>query len=105
MSFAGWLTLLQTAEKTSVISGDFRKIHYKLSDGREMAEEYSMTTGVISRRAWRPKSDLTKGPSVDWTLELGDVVRPLNPSADTFLVKESLTEVFLFLLKFCGNVF
>lgn len=93
MSFAAWLQLLQSAEKTSLISGDARKIHYSLPDGREMAEEYSMTTGVILRRAWRAKSLLTKGPSADWTIELGDVVRQLNPSPDTFLVKESLTEV------------
>lgn len=92
MSFAGWLHLLTSAEKTSIISGGFRKIHYSLPDGREMAEEYSMATGVITRRAWRAKSVL-KGPSVEWTVELGDVVRQLNPSADTFVLKESLTEV------------
>lgn len=95
MSFAAWINLLQNAEKTSIISGDSRKIHYSLADGREMSEEYSMTTGVILKRAWKAKSLLSKGPSTEWTVELGDVVRQLNPSADTFVVKESLTEVWL----------
>lgn len=92
MSFAAWLRLIQTAEKTSIISGEFRKIHYKFKDGREMAEEYNLQTGVCARRAWRNATALTKGPSAEWHLELGDVVRPLNPSADQFVVKESLTE-------------
>lgn len=92
MSFAAWLHRIQTAEKTSIISGEFRKFHYKFTDGREMAEEYSLQTGVCMRRAWRNATSLTKGPSAEWQLELGDVVRPLNPSATQFVVKESLTE-------------
>lgn len=95
MSFSAWLQQLETAEKTSLITRDVRKIHYKFTDGREMAEEYNLTTGVVARRAWRNAQNLTKGPSADWTLELGDTVRELNPSAEQFLVKESLTEPLL----------
>lgn len=95
MSFSAWLHRLESAEKTSLLTRDVRKIHYKFPDGGEMAEEYNLATGVVARRAWRSAQNLTKGPSAEWTLELGDTVRELNPSAEQFVVKESLTEPIL----------
>lgn len=99
MSFDAWLRRLHAAEKTSIISQNCRKIHYRFADGRdEMAEEYNLQTGCCQRRAWRDGAGqpLTRGPAagVDggWRLELGDEVRPLNPAADAFVLKESLTE-------------
>lgn len=93
MSYSTWLNNIKNAEKTSVIKANLRKIHYKFSNGNEMAEEYSMDTGIVLRRAWKMASTL-RGES-EWTIELGDIVRPLNNN-DNFLVKESLTEVILF---------
>lgn len=90
MSFANWLNEIKKAEKSSAIAGRSRKVHYKFADGKEMAEEYSMDTGVIQRRAW--KREKTLGGEPDWELELGDKVRSLN-SQDMFIVQESVTEV------------
>lgn len=91
MSYSAWLNKIKTASKTSVIQGKVRKVHYKFTDGQEMAEEYSMETGVVIRRAWKYEKPLTGGPEPEWIIELGDVVRQLND--DTFLVKESITAV------------
>lgn len=90
MSFESWLNKIKNAEKSSVITGRSRKIHYKFADGQEMAEEYSMDTGVIQRRAW--KREKTLGGEPDWDIELGDKVRSLN-SEDKFIVQEAVTEV------------
>lgn len=89
MSFTNWINQIKLAEKKSLIQGKCRKIHYKFPDGTEMAEEYSMDTGVVQKRAWKKQGKL--GGESDWVLELGDVVRPLNDT--NFTVKESNTEV------------
>jgi len=88
MPYTKWLNLLKSAEKTSVIHDRVRKVHYKFPDGTEMAEEYSMDTGVIFRRAWKDKKDLRGEPN--WNIELGEKIRNINES---FLVRESNTEV------------
>lgn len=93
MSFTNWLNKIKSAEKSSAISDRIRKVHYKFTDGQEMAEEYSMDTGVIQRRAW--KREKTLGGEPDWEIELGDKVRSLN-SQDKFIVQESVTEVSYF---------
>jgi len=89
MSFVNWLNKIKNAEKSSVITGRNRKVHYKFTDGQEMAEEYSMDTGVLQRRAWKREKAL--GGEPDWEIELGDKVRSLN-SQDKFIVQESVTE-------------
>ncbi|KFB43970.1 AGAP012517-PA-like protein [Anopheles sinensis] len=53
MSYVSWIALIKSAEKTSAVQGNTRKVHYRFLDGREMVEEYSMDTGVILRRAWK----------------------------------------------------
>lgn len=98
MSFANWLKQIQNAEKSSAISGRTRKVHYKFTDGQEMAEEYSMDTGVLQRRAWKREKAL--GGEAKWEIELGDIGRSLN-SEDQFAVRESVTEV---TLKFIDKV-
>ncbi|XP_059615200.1 protein DPCD [Phlebotomus argentipes] len=92
MSFAEWLNLIRTAEKTSMIGGNQRKIHYTFLDGREMVEEYSLETGIIQKRAWRKKKELRGEP--DWEIELGDCVKDLRLGGE-FLLKESNTEPIL----------
>lgn len=96
MSYAHWLQRIKLAEKTSIIQGRVRKVHYKFADdGSEMAEEYSMDTGVVTRRAWKCKRHLSVGSEADdaeWTIELGDIVRQLNAAVNTFVVKESISE-------------
>lgn len=90
MSFVKWLNQIKNAEKSSIITGRNRKVHYKFSDGQEMAEEYNMDTGVLQRRAW--KREKTLGGEPDWEIELGDKVRSLN-GEDKLIVQEAVTEV------------
>ncbi|KAL7733383.1 hypothetical protein ACLKA6_004871 [Drosophila palustris] len=76
MSYQNWLNYLQSAEKNSMISGKLRKVLYKFPDGRQMAEEYSMDTGMVQRRAWRKCKQLMGEP--EWEIELGEEPRQLN---------------------------
>lgn len=53
-----------------------------------------METGVVTKRAWKRQRSLTVGGAEpEWIIELGDVVRQLNPA--DFVVKESIAEVTL----------
>lgn len=70
------MNYLQSAEKMSMISGKLRKIHYKFPDGRQMAEEYNIDTGIVQRRAWRKCKQLMGEP--EWEIELGEEPRQLN---------------------------
>lgn len=76
MSYENWLNYLRSAEKHSMISGQCRKIHYKFPDGQQMAEEYSMETGIVQRRAWRKCKQLMGEP--EWEIELGETPRQIN---------------------------
>lgn len=77
MSFETWLNLIKSAQKTSIISGKARKIHYKFPDGREMAEEYSLETGCVLRRAWKKTKTLTSKNYDEWDVELGEPIPKL----------------------------
>lgn len=88
MSFAVWLNLIKNAEKSSVISGKSRKIHYKFPNGSQMAEEYSMDTGVCIRRGFKIEKTLKN--TDNWEMEVGE--SPAGLSDDTFMLKESNTE-------------
>uniref|UniRef100_A0AAG5DE88 Protein DPCD n=1 Tax=Anopheles atroparvus TaxID=41427 RepID=A0AAG5DE88_ANOAO len=92
MSYGSWLTLVKNAEKTSAVQGNVRKVHYRFPDGREMAEEYSMDTGVVLRRAWKTKSELMRKD--EWKIELGDPI-PSGFKENELLVKESSSEPLL----------
>lgn len=37
-SFNNWIKYIRDAEKTSIIKGNVRKIHYTFPDGNQMAE-------------------------------------------------------------------
>ncbi|XP_014102951.1 protein DPCD [Bactrocera oleae] len=76
MSYENWLNYLRSAEKHSMISGHCRKIYYKFPDGKQMAEEYSMETGIVQRRAWRKCKQLMGEP--EWEIELGETPRQIN---------------------------
>uniref|UniRef100_A0A1B0G322 Protein DPCD n=1 Tax=Glossina morsitans morsitans TaxID=37546 RepID=A0A1B0G322_GLOMM len=102
MSYRNWLNYLRSAEKNSVINGRSRKIHYKFPDGQQMAEEYSMDTGVLQKRAWRRSQQLL-GES-EWEVEVGEDYRQLGCAGDSeqmlnadnnFTVKISNTEPIL----------
>ncbi|XP_017487223.1 PREDICTED: protein DPCD [Rhagoletis zephyria] len=79
MSYENWLNYLRSAEKNSMISGRCRKVFYKFPDGQQMAEEYSMDTGIVQRRAWRKCKQLMGEP--EWEIELGETPRQINQCA------------------------
>ncbi|KAL5293260.1 DPCD family protein [Megaselia abdita] len=89
MSYENWINLIKSAEKASFLSGKNRKIHYKFPNSDEMAEEYSMETGVIQRRAWKKRKQLMGDAS--WELELGEPIPDQDPRNQTGeeLIKES----------------
>lgn len=102
MSFERWMNYIQNAEKSSIISGKIRKVHYKFEDGAEMMEEYTMETGIIMRRSWKKKQNMFdvqtdtsgfNGSLFDWDIELGNTISSNHDS--NFLVKESNTTVTL----------
>ncbi|XP_067642617.1 protein DPCD [Eurosta solidaginis] len=79
MSYENWLNYLRSAEKHSMISGRCRKVFYKFPDGKQMAEEYSMETGIVQKRAWRKCKQLMGEP--EWEIELGETPRQINQGA------------------------
>uniref|UniRef100_U5ELK9 Protein DPCD n=1 Tax=Corethrella appendiculata TaxID=1370023 RepID=U5ELK9_9DIPT len=93
MSYIEWLNRLKSADKTSVIQGNVRKIHYKFHNGLEMAEEYSIETGIVLRRAWKESHGLMKKDK--WNIELGENVVNYNADPNGDLLKESVSEPFL----------
>ncbi|XP_013117464.1 protein DPCD [Stomoxys calcitrans] len=102
MSYEHWLNYLKSAEKNSMISGKSRKVFYKFPDGHQMAEEYSMDTGVVQKRAWRKCKQLMGEP--EWEIELGEDPRQLAVGGEkgdirnddgSFTVKISNTEAIL----------
>lgn len=70
-----------------------RKIHYKLPDGKEMVEEYNMSTDVLQRRMWKA-FDPFRGEK--WDIELGDPLAQMD-SVDSIGIKENSTAVSLLL--------
>lgn len=65
-----WLTYIRRAEKTAIIHDGKKKVHFKFPDGNEMAEEYSMETNVLLRRAWKRNDFLHR--ENEWEVEVGD---------------------------------
>uniref|UniRef100_A0A182NQ94 Protein DPCD n=1 Tax=Anopheles dirus TaxID=7168 RepID=A0A182NQ94_9DIPT len=93
MSYEGWLTLIKSADKSSALEGNARKVYYRFPDGKEMAEEYSTTTGVVLRRAWKNKSALMQ--KEEWLVELGEPL-PVGLTENEIMMRESSSEPTLF---------
>uniref|UniRef100_A0A1B6KUG0 Protein DPCD n=1 Tax=Graphocephala atropunctata TaxID=36148 RepID=A0A1B6KUG0_9HEMI len=81
-----WLCRIKNAEKTSIVQEGKRKFHYKFPDAEEMAEEYSLETGVLLRRAWKRKSQI-RGAG-EWEVEIGDP-EPHFGTLDDIGIKEN----------------
>ncbi|XP_053666209.1 protein DPCD [Anopheles marshallii] len=92
MSYIDWLALIKSAEKSSIIQGNVRKVHYRFPDGRQMAEEYSTDTGVVLRRAWKNKTALLQ--KEEWLIELGDSI-PVGLKENELILRESCSEPML----------
>ncbi|KAH0551990.1 protein DPCD [Cotesia glomerata] len=65
-----YFDLIKSAKKTSIIQDGKRKVHFLLSDGRELVEEYNLNDNILSRRLWRQKTKL--GRDQGWEVEVGD---------------------------------
>ncbi|XP_076815471.1 protein DPCD-like [Clavelina lepadiformis] len=65
-----WVETLKSARKTALIQDGRRKIHFTLSDGTELCEEYEIKTNDLVVRKWRRKSTL--GGVKAWELEVGE---------------------------------
>lgn len=92
MSYESWLALIKSADKSSIIHGNARKVHYRFPDGREMVEEYSTDTGVVLRRAWKNKTVLMQ--KEEWIIELGESI-PVGLKENELMLKESCSEPIL----------
>lgn len=95
MSLKRWMNYIESADKSSIISGKTRKIFYKFKDSAEMIEEYNIETGILIRRAWKRKHNLLSahtssfdGSAFDWDVELGDVF-PSTQDSSLFLTESN----------------
>lgn len=95
-----WLWILKGAEKSSFLNGDNRRVLCRLRDGRELLEEYSITTGCITRRAWKNHNPL-RGPP-EWQVELGETPTP-PPRTDDSGLRESNDQVLILLISYKIN--
>ncbi|XP_049762816.1 protein DPCD [Schistocerca cancellata] len=92
MTPVSWLDRLKKAEKIGVIADGKRKIHYKLEEGLEMVEEYSLDTNVLVRRAWRDRRKLCGNHQ--WAVEVGDP-EPQTNSLDAVGIKEDVNSPYV----------
>lgn len=101
MSFKSWIDYIESADKTSFITANRRRIHYKFPDNVEMIEEYSMDTGICIKRAWKKRRDVLcmdddnmSNINFNWDIELGEHIHSLQ--SNDFTLKESNSEVITF---------
>uniref|UniRef100_A0A3P8ZHR0 Protein DPCD n=1 Tax=Esox lucius TaxID=8010 RepID=A0A3P8ZHR0_ESOLU len=87
MAVQSWSDLLKSSKKTALIHDGKRKIHYLFTDGKEMAEEYDLTTDELTVRKWRSKSTFKgHGP---WEIEVGEPVSSTVASLESDVIKEN----------------
>ncbi|XP_034044236.1 protein DPCD [Thalassophryne amazonica] len=70
MAVQSWIDLLKSSNKTVLIHDGKRKIHYVFPDGKQMAEEYDLSTDELLGRRWCHKSTL--GAPGPWQVEVGE---------------------------------
>lgn len=68
-----------------------RKVHFLMTDGKELVEEYSMETNVLVKRSWREKGKL--GQDIGWTVEVGDPEPKITDNLETIGIRESSSAV------------
>ncbi|XP_033113405.1 protein DPCD-like [Anneissia japonica] len=70
-----------------------KKVHYKLPDGTEMAEEYNMKDDQLLVRKWRKKTTL--GGEGKWDFEIGEDLRQSTMGEQTLLKESSGNPIFM----------
>lgn len=69
---------------------NLKKVHYEFNKNEEMVEEYNLDTGVLTRRAWKRKTNI--GGEGDWEIEIGEP-EPSQFQKETCLIKENSNQV------------
>ncbi|XP_029002309.1 protein DPCD [Betta splendens] len=87
MAVQSWIDILRLSKKTALIHDEKRKIHYLFPDGKEMAEEYDLSTDELIVRKWRNKSTL--GAQTQWRIEVGEPLISPVTSLDSDVIKEN----------------
>ncbi|CAG5117733.1 unnamed protein product [Candidula unifasciata] len=88
-----WLQKLRLSQKTCLVQDGRRKIHFTLSDGTELAEEYDLKSGELIVRKWKKKATL--GGYRKWEFEVGEPPAPIVNLDSEGLVESNLNPVFL----------
>lgn len=87
-----WLLQLKNAKKTCLVENNLKKVHYDLASGQELVEEYNTDTNVLTRRAWKRKTELRNDDQ--WNIEIGDP-EPVYNKEESILIKENSTQPFV----------
>uniref|UniRef100_UPI00358DFCE2 protein DPCD isoform X2 n=1 Tax=Myxine glutinosa TaxID=7769 RepID=UPI00358DFCE2 len=65
-----WIAALREAKKSAITQDGRRKIHFTFADGKEMVEEYHLTSEDLLLRKWRERTTL--GAPGHWEVEMGN---------------------------------
>ncbi|XP_067858082.1 protein DPCD [Heptranchias perlo] len=87
MAARSWLESLRGAKKTAVVQEGQRKVHYLFPDGREMVEEYEVSSDQLTVRKW--KQNNTLGAPGQWQFEVGEAFSRAVGSLEQQLIQES----------------
>ncbi|XP_066257688.1 protein DPCD [Euwallacea similis] len=90
---SNWFTQLQKAKKTCLVDKNLKKIHFDFEDGRELVEEYDLSTTLLTRRAWRFNKGFNKNEDV-WEVEVGDPELNYKPD-DKYMIRENSNQPFV----------
>ncbi|KAK3589438.1 hypothetical protein CHS0354_020773 [Potamilus streckersoni] len=87
-----WVENLRNAQKTCLVQNGRRKIHFTLSDGTELAEEYDLRNDELVVRKWRRKG--TIGGIGKWEFEVGEELMVRNLESEG-LIETSSNPIFI----------
>lgn len=73
-----------------MVDKNLKKVHYEFEDGKELVEEYDLTTNCVTRRAWRCNKEL-KGEE-SWEIEVGDPTPKYN-AEEKCMIREDASQV------------
>ncbi|XP_042192806.1 protein DPCD [Callorhinchus milii] len=94
MAALSWSQRLRETQRNGFIETGRRKVHYLFPDGKEMAEEYDVTTDQLLVRKWRVRNAL--GARGQWQLEVGEEVsRPAGGLEQQLIQESSSNPIFM----------